>query len=138
VVLVGLSPNVMIGWLLDPAASATTGETVATNIYHWHGLDAVALWMSLAPSAGAWSSWVPTPAARAVGRHPAARGEAHLRRAGRAPGRRRPQVTEALHNGRFSRSMVLAVLAIAGPLGRGLPDRRARTPGTRPLLPVDP
>ena len=39
-------------WLVDAAASAVTGEPVAVKISHWHGLEAPALWMSLAAIGG--------------------------------------------------------------------------------------
>lgn len=139
VVLVGLLPNLMIGWLLDPAASATTGETVVTNIYHWHGLDAVALWMSLAAIGGGLIL---------LGAYPRLRG---LWDATPRPEAKRifdgiieplaeasDRFTAILHNGRFSRSLVLAVLTIAVLSTLAFLTGAPHAPGARAALPTDP
>lgn len=46
VVLIGLFPNTMAGWLIDASASAVTGATEHAHIALWHGVNA-ALIMSL-------------------------------------------------------------------------------------------
>jgi len=139
VVLVGIMPNVMIGWLLDPAATATTSETVVTNIYHWHGLDAVALWMSLAAIGGGLVLLGAYPRLRALW-DATPRPEAKrifdgtiepLAEASRA-------FTSLVHNGHFSRSLVLAVLTIALLSGAAFLTGTPHIAGTRGLLPPDP
>jgi multicomponent K+:H+ antiporter subunit A len=139
VVLVGLMPNTMAGWLLDPAASATTGETVVSHITHWHGLKATALWMSLAAIGGGLMLLGAYPRLRALW-DATPRPEAKrlfdgvietLAAASR-------QITDALHNGRFSRSLVAAILAIALLSAFAFLTGAPHGPGARPLLPVDP
>lgn len=51
VVLIGLAPMTMAGWLVDAAASAVTGEATHGHIRLWHGLTP-ALWMSLTAIGG--------------------------------------------------------------------------------------
>jgi multicomponent K+:H+ antiporter subunit A len=51
-VLIGLFPMVTAAWLVDVAASAVTGRGGGVKISHWHGLEAAALWMSLAAVGG--------------------------------------------------------------------------------------
>ncbi len=139
VVLVGLMPNLMLGWLLNPAASATTGRGIFTNIYHWHGLDAAALWMSLAAVGGGLVLLGAYPRLRALW-DATPRPEAKrifdgvvepLAEASRT-------ITGILHNGRFSRSMVLAVLTTAILSLLAFLTATPHVPGTRAMLPVDP
>ncbi|MBA4325561.1 MAG: monovalent cation/H+ antiporter subunit A [Rhodobacter sp.] len=139
VVLIGLMPNLMVGWLLDPAASATTGRGIFTNIYHWHGLDAAALWMSLAAIGGGLALLGAYPRLRALW-DATPRPEAKrifdaiiepLAEAAR-------QLTDSLHNGRFSRSMVVAVVGIAALALLAFLTATPHAPSTRPLLPIDP
>jgi multicomponent K+:H+ antiporter subunit A len=139
VILVGLMPNLMVGWLLDPAASATTGRGIFTNIYYWHGLDAAALWMSLAAIGGGLVLMGAYPRLRALW-DATPRPEAKrifdgivepLAEAAR-------QVTEGLHNGRFSRSLVMAVVVIGVLSLLAFLTATPHAPGTRQMLPVDP
>lgn len=139
VVMVGLIPNVMIGWLLDSAASATTGEAIASNIYHWHGLKSVALWMSLGAIGGGLVLMGAYPRLRALW-DATPRPEAKRIFDGLieplAAGAR--SVTETLHDGRFSRSMVFAVLTITVLAALAFLTGSPHVPGTRPGLPVNP
>jgi multicomponent K+:H+ antiporter subunit A len=139
VVLIGLLPNQMAGWLLDPAASATTGRDIHTNIVHWHGTKAPALWMSLAAIGGGLMLLGAYPRLRALW-DATPRPEAKrlfdgivepLAEASRS-------FTDGLHNGRFSRALVLAVLAIAGLSAVAFLTGAPHVPGTRDLLPADP
>ena len=139
VVLVGLMPNLMLGWLLNPAASATTGRGIFSNIYHWHGLDAAALWMSLAAVGGGLVLLGAYPRLRALW-DATPRPEAKrifdgvvepLAEASRT-------ITGILHNGRFSRSMVLAVLTTAVLSLFAFLTATPHLAGTRAMLPVDP
>lgn len=51
-VVVGLAPNLVTGWLIDPAASALAGEPLQIHAALWHGVNAPLL-MSGAALAGA-------------------------------------------------------------------------------------
>ncbi len=115
VVLIGLVPMASAAWLVDAAAGAVTGEPVAVKITHWHGLEAPALWMSLAAVGGglfmlglyprlrALWDWAPRPEAKRIF-DGIVEPLAALARS----------VTEGLHTGSFGRALMLAVLAIAG------------------------
>ncbi|HLQ17745.1 MAG TPA: hydrogen gas-evolving membrane-bound hydrogenase subunit E, partial [Tabrizicola sp.] len=139
VVLIGLLPNQTAGWLVDTAASATTGEAVATHISHWHGLYAPALWMSVAAIGGGLVLLGAYPRLRAIW-DATPRPEAKrifdglvepLANASRT-------FTETLHDGRFSRSLVLAVLTIALLSAAAFLTGAPHVPGSRTLLPTDP
>ena len=137
VVVGGLFPMAAVAWLVDAAAGAVTGEPVAVKITHWHGLQATALWMSLAAIGGGlvvlgcyprlrtiWDA-APRPEAKRIfdGLIEAL---AALARA----------VTDLVHNGSFSRAVAAAVLAIAGAsLWAFLGGSHAV--GTRNLMPVN-
>lgn len=51
VVLIGLFPNTMAGWLVDASATAVTQHAAHSHIYLWHGVNA-ALIMSIIAIAG--------------------------------------------------------------------------------------
>jgi multicomponent K+:H+ antiporter subunit A len=137
VVVIGLFPMATAAWLVDTAASAVTGAPVTVKITHWHGLDAAALWMSLAAVGGGLLFLGLWPRLRAIW-EAAPRPEAKrifdgiiepLAAAARA-------VTDLVHNGSFTRAVAAAVLAIAGvSLWAFLGG--SHTPGTRALLPLD-
>ncbi len=46
VVLIGVMPMTIVGWLVDTSTSAVTGEAIEAKISHWHGF-VPALWMSM-------------------------------------------------------------------------------------------
>jgi multicomponent K+:H+ antiporter subunit A len=138
VVVIGLFPMAAAAWLVDVAASAVTASPVHVHISHWHGLYAPALWMSLAAIGGGLMCLGAYPRLRAMWdatpRPEAKRIFDGIVEPLAALAR---LVTEGLHNGSFGRSVVLAVLAIAGAaiwafLGG------SHAPGTRALLPADP
>jgi len=135
VVLIGLVPVTVAGWLVNVAASAVTGEAVVAKITLWHGTEAAALWMSLAAVGGGvvlvglyprlsavWEA-VPRPDAKRMF-------DALLGGLVRAS----QIVSGALHDGAFTRYVVIAVLAIlaAGLYafmgGQHLPGTRMPTP----------
>jgi multicomponent K+:H+ antiporter subunit A len=138
VVLIGLFPNVLTAWIVNPAASATTGTSIFVNIAHWHGLEPAALWMSLAAIGGGLmllgayprlrSVWdaVPRPEAKRI-----------------FDGIIEPLATEArtatslLHNGGFGSMVMLAVLTIVG-AGFFAFLTAPHAPGNRTLLAIDP
>ncbi|MCU0903664.1 MAG: monovalent cation/H+ antiporter subunit A [Tabrizicola sp.] len=138
VVLIGLFPMLTAASLVDVAASAVTGQPVAVKITHWHGLDAAALWMSLAAVGGGLLLLGAYPRLRAIW-DAAPRPEAKrifdsliepLAVLARS-------VTEGLHNGSFGRALTLGVLAIAGAaLWAFLGGTHAA--GDRAHLPIDP
>jgi multicomponent K+:H+ antiporter subunit A len=138
VVLIGLFPMATAAWLVDAAAVAVTGETVAVKIYHWHGLEAVALWMSLAAIGGGLMMLGAFPRLRAIW-DAAPRPEAKRIFDGLveplAAGAR--GVTQAVHNSSLSRTIAVAVLAIAAAAAWAF-SGGGHLPGNRALLPVDP
>lgn len=138
VVVIGLVPMASAAWLVDVAASAVTGEAVHVHISHWHGLYAPALWMSLAAIGGGLVMLGAYPRLRAMW-DATPRPEAKrifdgivepLATLSRS-------VTEGLHNGGFGRSLVLAVLAIAGAAYWAF-DGGFHLAGSRPTLPITP
>jgi len=114
VVLIGVAPITMTGWLVNASASAVTSDMVEARIYLWHGLGSAALWMSLAaigggllllglhgPLARIWDA-TPRPDAKRIFDgivEPVA---------GLARG-----VTARLHDGAVTRYFAIAVLTIA-------------------------
>jgi len=138
VVLIGLFPMVTAAWLVDVAASAVTGEVVTVKITLWHGLEAVALWMSLAAIGGGLmvlggysrlrAIWDATPRPEAK---PIFDGVIEPL-AALARG-----LTAALHNSSLSRAIAVALVAISGAsVWAFLGGNHAA--GTRELLPVEP
>ena len=124
--VIGLFPMVTAAWLVDAAASAVTGEAVTAKITHWHGLEAAALWMSLAAFGGGLMALGAYPRLRALW-DATPRPEAKPifdgiiePLAALAPRRDRQPRTTA----RFSRAVAVAVLAIAGRLALGLLGRQ--------------
>jgi multicomponent K+:H+ antiporter subunit A len=138
VVLIGLFPMATAAWLVDAAASAVTGEAVAVKITHWHGLEAVALWMSIAAVGGGlmmlggftrlraiWDA-APRPEAKRIF-DGLVEPLAALARA----------LTGAIHNASLSRAIAVAVLAIAAASAWAF-SGGLHTPGDRAMLPVEP
>ncbi len=139
VVAVGVWPNQMVGWILDPAATATSGRGIYTNISHWHGLSAPALWMSLAAFGGGFVLLGAYPRLRTVW-DATPRPDAKLIFDGivepLADAAR--QVTVGLHNGTFSRSLVVAVLLVGVLSLMAFLTGAPHAPGTRPSIPANP
>ena len=137
VVVIGIVPMTAAAWLVDTAASATTGETVSTKISHWHGLEPPALWMSLTaigggllllghhPRAAALWAATPRPDAKRIF-DGLVEPLAHTARF----------VTTSLHNGSLTRAIAVAVLAIAGAALWAF-SSGVHSAGTRALLPLD-
>jgi multicomponent K+:H+ antiporter subunit A len=134
VVLIGLLPMTLVGDLVRVVAGAVTGAEPYVNIYHWHGF-VPALFLSVAAVGGGlvllgaharlsrlWDE-TPRPEAKAIFDaivEPLAR----LARA----------VTDALHDGAFTRYALIFVVAVlaagawAFALGGHVPGLRAPTP----------
>ena len=113
VVLIGLFPNLMSGWIVDAAATATTGTAILLHLSHWHGLAAPALWMSLAAIGGGLVVLGTYPRLRrlwdATPRPEAKRLYDGVIEPLAADARK---LTSALHNGSFSRSLAIGLAAI--------------------------
>lgn len=67
VILIGLFPNQIVRWIVNPAASATIGRGIGMNVTHWHGLAAPARGCRSRPSAAASSCSAPGPASARSG-----------------------------------------------------------------------
>ena len=136
VVAIGLAPMAMAGWLVDAAASATTGEAVHVHIALWHGLQPAALWMSLAAVGGALVVLGLYPALRAAwdGAHkPDAKamfdgGMGWLTKAATA-------LTQGLHNGSLSRGFAVGLCSFLA-LGLYAYLSAPTLPGTGALTPI--
>ncbi|MBU3030048.1 monovalent cation/H+ antiporter subunit A [Paracoccus marinaquae] len=137
VVLIGLFPNTMAGWLIDASAGAVTGAEVETHISLWHGVNA-ALIMSLIAIAGgatllsmhkpllaAWEA-APRPEAKTIYDWVVLR----CVLVGRA-------LTDAMTNGSMPRALSAFTLAtlFAGSFAW---YTGSAGPVTRPMLPVTP
>jgi multicomponent K+:H+ antiporter subunit A len=138
VVVIGLFPMTSVAWLVDTAAGAVTGTPVAVKITLWHGLEAVALWMSLAALGGGLVLLGSFTRLRAI-----VDATPHLEAKRIFDGLVEPlaalarAVTSAVHNSSLSRAIAVAVLAIAA-AGVWAFASGGHSPGTRALLPVDP
>ncbi len=137
VILGGILPMTIMGWLVETATNAVTGEQVGVKITHWHGFVA-ALWMSLAAIAGglalalfhrpAASLWQTLPAVDAKSVFDSLIGA--LRLAAR-------RMTQRLHDGSMTRAFAIATLTM---LAAGLYAflTGPHEAGTRALTPVEP
>jgi len=138
VVLIGLMPMTAASWLVDSAASATTGTAIDLHIKHWHGLGSPALWMSLAAIGGGFALlaafgplralWdaTPRPDAKAIFDGLVEPLAAAAR-----------TVTQTLHDGSLTRAIAIGTAAIAATALFAF-TTGAHAPGTRDLLPVEP
>ena len=137
VVIIGLVPMTSAAWLVNAAAGAVTGEVVNVKITHWHGLEAPALWMSLAAIAGGllllgshavlmrlWNA-TPRPEAKRIF-DGLIEPFATLSR----------RVTDAMHDGALTRFIAIGTVAIAAAAYWAF-DTGTHMPGTRALLPIE-
>ncbi len=138
VVIIGLVPMTAAAWLVDAAASATTGAAVSVRISHWHGFDAPALWMSVAALSGGalflrayaplrriWDA-SPKPDAKAIF-------DATLAFATRSATR----LNDALHDGSFTRATAIAIATLTA-LALYAFATGNHASGTRDLLAIEP
>ena len=115
VVLIGFFPNQMVGWIVNSAATATTGRGIGINVSHWHGLSAPALWMSLAAIGGGLVLLGAYPGLRAVwDRTPRPEAKRLFDGTIEPLAAEARTLTVALHSGRFNRSLGLALVTILG------------------------
>ncbi|RID92001.1 monovalent cation/H+ antiporter subunit A [Gemmobacter lutimaris] len=138
VVLIGLMPMTFAAWLVDAAAGAVTGEGVQAHIKHWHGLESPALWMSLAAIGGGLMLlglhgaldriWLasPRPEAKRIF-------DAIIEPLARLAG----MLTRALHTGRLGDYLGAATATIVA-VGAYAFFSGSHTPGTRPLMEIEP
>ena len=137
VVLIGLFPNLMTAWIVNPAATATTGRGISIDVSHWHGLAAPALWMSLAAIGGGLVLLGTWPRLRAIWdatpRPDAKRIFDGVIEPLAADARK---LTAALHDGGFSRSLALGLAAILA-AGAYAFLSAPHQPRSRPMLPLD-
>ena len=138
VVLIGLFPNLTTRWLLHPAASAASRRDVFPNIALWHGLEVPELWMSLAGIGGGLMLLGGYPALRALrDRMPRLDAKRMFDAVVNPLAADARKVTDALHNGSFTRMLVLALLVLLAATGfawfSGTHDI-----GTRPTLTMQP
>ena len=136
-VIIGFFPMATAAWLVNAAASAVTATPVITKITHWHGLQPLALWMSLAAIGGGLvllglhprlaAVWVSTP-------RPDAKRIFH--------GIVDPVVslartlTDALHNASLTRAIAIAIVTVTV-AGAWAFSGGTHSAGTRALLPLD-
>ena len=138
VVLIGLAPMPIAAWLVDSAASATTGSAAEVHIKHWHGLSSPALWMSVAAIGGGFAilsaarplralydAW-PKPEAKAIF-DAIVEPMAGLSR----------RVTATLHDGSLTRAVAIGTTAIAAAALWAFATA-PHDAGTRMAMPVPP
>lgn len=138
VILIGLMPMTTAAWLVDAAATATTGAATEAHIKHWHGLASPALWMSLAAIGLGFACFAAYPRLRAIW-DARAKPDAKaifdaliepLAAAARI-------VTRRLHDGALTRAIAIAASAIAAAALFAFATA-PHAPGTRAVLPVEP
>ncbi|GHC47493.1 monovalent cation/H+ antiporter subunit A [Neogemmobacter tilapiae] len=137
VVLIGLAPMAMTGWIVNASAGAVTGQGGDVHISHWHGLHSPALWMSLAafglglmalslfPRLLALWEGTPKPQGKRIFAHLIG-GSARLSQA----------ITALIHNGAQTRALMIA-LAVLLAAGTWAFSTAPHLPGTRPPLPSE-
>ncbi|WP_435259900.1 monovalent cation/H+ antiporter subunit A [Thioclava sp. FR2] len=138
VVIIGFMPMTSAAWLVNAAASATTGEPVEAYIKHWHGLESPALWMSVAAVAAGlvllgahkrlmalWNA-TPRPEAKAIF-DGVIEPFATLARG----------VTNRMHDGSLTRYIAIGTVAIAAAAYYGF-RTGTHLPGTREMMDIHP
>lgn len=137
VILTGLAPMTTAAWLVDAAATATTGTPAGIYIKHWHGLASPALWMSLAAVGGGFALVAAFGRLRALydaARKPEAKVIFDAVIEPLAAVCR--SVTQTLHDGSLTRAIAIGTTAIAATALYAFATAM-HGPGTRPLLPVE-
>ncbi|MBC2837059.1 monovalent cation/H+ antiporter subunit A [Paragemmobacter straminiformis] len=137
VVLIGLLPMTSAAWLVNAAASATTGTVVAVKIAHWHGLTA-ALGMSLAALAGGAVLFALSPRLAALW-NAAPRPDAKriFDSAINGLARSATRLNDAAHDGSFTRATAIAIATITAAALCAFAGG-SHAAGSRALLPVTP
>ena len=137
VVGIGLMPMALAAWLVDAAAGAVTGQTVAVKISHWHGLT-VALGLSVvAVLGGALVLRLHGPFQRMWDAFPKPDGKAIFDRLTDALATTARRITAFSHDGSLSAAIAIAVATITA-LGLYAFATGSHAAGTRLGLPVNP
>ena len=137
VVLIGLMPMTMAGWLVRISADAVTGLATEPDIYLWHGVNAALIASIIAIIVGAilvslhrllQAGWDATPRPEAKTMF-----DAVIRRAARWA----QAANDALHDGRLARgaTMMSITVVMAGVFGWAT---GAVGLATREMLPIEP
>ncbi|WP_102222821.1 monovalent cation/H+ antiporter subunit A [Acidimangrovimonas sediminis] len=137
VILIGLFPMTMAGWLVTAAASAVTGAEVHPHIVLWHGITP-ALWMSvIAIAGGALLLALHAPLNRLWEATPKPHAKAMFDAVIDWAARGARGLTQGLHNGAISRYLAIfsVVVLVAGVWAF---FTGAYSPGTRPMTPLEP
>lgn len=137
VVAIGLAPMTAAAWLVDSAATATTGAAAEVHVKHWHGLSSPALWMSLAAIGGGLALLGAFPRLRALW-DAAPRPEAKRLFDGviEPVAALSRQITAALHDGALTRAIALGTATITAVTAYAFATA-PHSAGTRALLPVE-
>lgn len=135
VVLIGLFPNSIAGWLVDIASTAVTGQTQHGHIALWHGVNAALIMSAIAIAGGAillsmhapflaaWNA-MPRPEAKAVFDWLLLR----LVRMARS-------ITDNLTNGSMPRALAAFTLTVIFCASFAW-YTGAQSPASRPMLPI--
>ena len=137
VILIGLFPNTMAGWLVDASASAVTGEAEHAHIALWHGVNAALIMSLIAFAGGAWLLNLHKPLLKAWDNAPRPEAKAIFDSIVMAAVRAGRWLTDQLHNGSMPRALAFFTLTtlFAGCLAWYTGEAG---PVTRPMLPVQP
>jgi multicomponent K+:H+ antiporter subunit A len=137
VVLGGLMPMTLFGWLVDVSASAVTGTAQHAKLVLWHGF-VPALWMSVvAILGGAVLLRLYVPLRRLRDRSPSAEAKRMFDFVVGSLRNLSASLTDRLHDGSITRSFVIAIVAIVA-TGFWAFVTGPHAAGTRPLTLADP
>ena len=137
VILIGLMPMTMVGWLVTASANAVTGLATHPHLALWHGVNTALITSGIAVIGGAllvlfhkplqtvWDA-MPRPEAKTIF-------DAIIRRAARYS----QLANDALHDGRLARgaSMMAITIVMAGTFAWATGQAG---PVTRDMLPIEP
>ena len=113
VVVIGLLPMTVAGWLVDASAAAATGTPMAAKIALWHGIGSPALWLSLLALGAGLGLWLRFPGLMLLWeRMPRPDAGRLFDTVVRGAAGASHRVTERLHDGALSRYLALALVAI--------------------------
>ncbi len=138
VIIIGLAPMASAVWLVNASAGAVTGGVVAAKIYHWHGLEPAALWMSLfAVGAGLMAIGAYPRLLRIWDGMSKPDAKRMFDTAMTALTRRMRRVTDAAHDGALTRYLGIATVIIVA-AGAWAFQTGSHLPGLRAATPVEP
>ncbi|MDO5641545.1 MAG: monovalent cation/H+ antiporter subunit A [Paracoccus sp. (in: a-proteobacteria)] len=137
VVLIGLMPMTMVGWLVTASADAVTGTATAPYLKLWHGVNTALIVSGIATLGGALLLAVHRPLQAAWDALPRPEAKVIFDAVIRCAVRAAQRADDALHDGRMARgaSMMVFTIVMAGALAW---TTGTVGPMTRPMLPVAP